>query len=388
MENLQNLITQVFPQVIAHRRHLHQHPELSFQEHKTSEYIQSVLEKNQIPYSAGWVKTGVVALIRGKNPEKRCIALRADMDALPVQEENEVPYKSVHPGIMHACGHDAHTAMLLGAGIVLNQVKTEFEGSIKLIFQPGEEKLPGGASLMIKENVLKNPKVDSAIAQHVYPELDVGKIGVRSGTYMASTDEIYLTVRGKGGHAALPHKLTDPVMIAVQMLSNLQQIVSRYASPYIPVVLSFGKIVADGATNVIPNEVQIAGTLRTFDEELRNTIHQKIEEIATHTAAAFGGKCEVNIVKGYPVLKNDAKLYEVVKQSAIEVVGKQNVVELGLRMTAEDFSYFSQEVPSFFYRLGTGASEGLHHPKFNIDEKALEIGTHMLVKTALNALNQ
>lgn len=388
MENLQNLITQVFPQVIAHRRHLHQHPELSFQEHKTSEYIQSVLEKNQIPYSAGWVKTGVVALIQGKNPEKRCIALRADMDALPVQEENEVPYKSVHPGIMHACGHDAHTAMLLGAGIVLNQVKTEFEGSIKLIFQPGEEKLPGGASLMIKENVLKNPKVDSAIAQHVYPELDVGKIGVRSGTYMASTDEIYLTVRGKGGHAALPHKLTDPVMIAVQMLSNLQQIVSRYASPYIPVVLSFGKIVADGATNVIPNEVQIAGTLRTFDEELRNTIHQKIEEIATHTAAAFGGKCEVNIVKGYPVLKNDAKLYEVVKQSAIEVVGKQNVVELGLRMTAEDFSYFSQEVPSFFYRLGTGASEGLHHPKFNIDEKALEIGTHMLVKTALNALNQ
>jgi amidohydrolase len=270
----------------------------------------------------------------------------------------------------------------------LNQLKEEFEGCIKLIFQPGEEKLPGGASLMIKENVLKKPDVNAVIAQHVYPELDAGKIGIRSGTYMASTDEIYLTVKGKGGHAALPHKLIDPVMIAVQILSGLQQVVSRFASPYIPVVLSFGKIVAEGATNVIPNEVQIAGTLRTFDEGLRNSIHQKIEEIATLTAQSFGGKCEVNIVRGYPVLKNHPELYEVVKKSAVEVVGEENVVELGLRMTAEDFSYFSQEVPSFFYRLGTGKSEGLHNPKFNIDESALKTGTHMLAKTALNALNQ
>lgn len=379
------------PQVVAHRRHLHMHPELSFEEAQTAAYVQTHLKALGISYQCDVAGHGVVGLIEGKNPHKKVVALRADMDALPILEANEVPYKSTKPGTMHACGHDAHTASLLGAAGILQSLRNEFEGSIKLVFQPAEERLPGGASLMIKAGVLENPKPASIIGQHVMPLLPAGKVGFRSGMYMASADEITMTVRGKGGHAAMPHLNTDTVMITAQILVALQQIVSRYCNPTIPSVLSFGKITANGAFNIIPNEVVVLGTFRTMDEKWRKEAHVRMKQIAEDMAKSMGATCDFSIHVGYPFLVNEPQLTARARAAAEAYMGVENVVELDLWMAAEDFAYYSQVTDACFYRLGTrnearGITSAVHTPTFDIDESALETGCGLMAWLALNEL--
>ncbi|MBL4594484.1 MAG: amidohydrolase [Flavobacteriales bacterium] len=378
-------------EVIAIRRHIHQNPELSFEEFNTSKYVCSKLEEFGVEYQSGIVKTGIVGLIKGNNPESKTIALRADLDALPIVEENDVPYKSVNEGVMHACGHDVHTASLLGVAKILTEVKDQFEGTVKLIFQPGEERLPGGASLMIKEGVLENPAPKSIIGQHVYPQLEAGKVGFRSGMYMASTDELFMTVKGKGGHAALPHLNVDPILITAHILTSLQQIVSRMSHPTSPTVLSFGKIIGNGATNIIPDKVELEGTFRAMDEQWREEAHVKMKKMAESIAESMGGECEFKILKGYPFLVNDKTTTENAKQSAIEFLGKENVIDLDLRMTAEDFAYYSQLKPACFYRLGIkneseNITSGLHTSTFNIDERAIETSIGLMAWIAVKEL--
>ncbi|MEI6594872.1 MAG: M20 family metallopeptidase, partial [Bacteroidota bacterium] len=352
-EKIKQIAKGIHSTIIANRRHLHQHPELSFHEFETQKFVEQQLKSIGITDFERVANTGIVALIKGKNPTKKVVALRGDMDALPITEENKTDYISQNIGVMHACGHDVHTSSLLGAAAILFQLKDDFEGTIKLIFQPGEEKLPGGASLMIKENVLKNPTVNNIFGQHVMPFLPVGKVGFCSGLYMASTDELYVKVIGKGGHGAMPHLNIDPVLISAHIITSLQQIVSRNASPIIPSVLSFGKVIANGATNVIPNEVYMEGTFRTLDENWRMEAHTKMKRMAEMIAESMGGTCEFEIRKGYPFLKNDIALTERAKNYAVEYLGKENVVDLDIWMAAEDFSYFTQELPACFYRLGT-----------------------------------
>ncbi|MDF1673583.1 MAG: M20 family metallopeptidase [Vicingaceae bacterium] len=375
-------------EVIEIRRHLHKHPELSFKEFETCKYVCSKLKEYGIEFQDGFVKTGIVGLIKGNNPNKKTIALRADLDALPITEENNIDYKSVNEGVMHACGHDVHTCSLLGAAKILNELKGHFEGTIKLIFQPGEELLPGGASLMIKEGVLENPIPNAIIGQHVYPQLEAGKVGFRSGMYMASADELHVTVYGKGGHAALPHLTVDPVLIASHIVVALQQIVSRNSHPTTPTVLSFGKIIGEGATNIIPNKVSLEGTFRAMNEEWRAEAHLKMKQMAVQIAESMGGKCEFNIHKGYPFLTNDKVVTGKAKDAAISYLGKENVIELELRMTAEDFAYYSQVTPSCFYRLGVKnpgeePASGLHTSTFNIDENAIETSIGLMAWIAV-----
>ncbi len=390
-EQIKKIAKAIHANVIANRRNLHQHPELSFHEFETQKFVEQQLKSIGINDFERVANTGIVALIKGKNPTKKVVALRGDMDALPITEENKTDYISQNMGVMHACGHDVHTSSLLGAAAILFQLKEEFEGTIKLIFQPGEEKLPGGASLMIKENVLKNPAVNNIIGQHVMPQLPAGTVGFRGGLYMASTDELYVKVIGKGGHGAMPHLNIDPVLISAHIIISLQQIVSRNASPIIPSVLSFGKVIANGATNVIPNEVYMEGTFRTLDENWRTEAHTKMKRMAEMIAESMGGKCEFEIRKGYPFLKNNIALTERAKNYAIEYLGTENVVDLDIWMAAEDFSYFSQELPACFYRLGTrneerGITSSVHTPTFDIDENALEIGAGLMAWIAVNEL--
>lgn len=373
------------------RRHLHAHPELSFKEYNTSAYIQNQLKSLSIPFEI-MCETGIVAMIHGDS-EGKVIALRADIDALPIHELNDVSYKSKSEGVMHACGHDVHATSLLGTAAILVRMKQHIKGSIKLIFQLGEEKLPGGASMMIDAGVLRNPEPAFIVGQHVYPELEAGKVGFRSGKYMASADEIHLTVIGKGGHAALPERNIDPVLIASHIIVALQQLVSRRTHPGLPCVLSFGKVEANGATNVIPDKVLIAGTFRTFDENWRKSAHSIIKEIAENTAAAMGGKCEADIGIGYPYVENDPETTQLAKEAAIDFLGHDNVVDLDMRMTAEDFAFYSQQIPGTFYRLGTRLSNeaparGLHTPTFDVDERCLEIGAGLMAYVALKQLEQ
>lgn len=391
-DKIKELAKRYFDEVVAHRRYLHQYPELSFEEKETGKFIAAQLEKLGIEFQHGIADNGVVALIKGKNSNKKVIALRADFDALPITEANDVAYKSKHQGIMHACGHDAHTASLLGVAMILNDLKEEFEGTIKLIFQPAEEKLPGGASIMIKEGVLENPKPDLIIGQHVHPPMEAGNIGMRSGVYMASTDEIYVTVKGRGGHGAMPQECLDPVVITAQIIVALQQVVSRFADPTIPSVLTFGKINSTGgATNIIPNEVKLEGTFRTLDEDWREKAHKRMKKIAVGIAEGYGAACDFTIVKGYPVLKNDDAVTSKVWKYATEYLGQQNVEHLPIRMTAEDFAYYSQEIPACFYRLGTGnqakgiGKSALHTNTFDIDEDSLltSIGTMAYIAIAI-----
>jgi amidohydrolase len=377
---------------IEMRHHLHANPELSFEEFETSKFVKNHLLKIGITDIEHVANTGLVALIKGKNPEKKVIALRADLDALPILEQNDVIYKSNNLGVMHACGHDVHTTCLLGAAEILFNLKESFEGTIKLIFQPGEEKLPGGASLMIAENVLENPTPEAIFGQHVMPLIPVGKVGFKSGLYMASSDEIFIKVIGKGGHGAMPHLNIDPIVIAAQIIISLQQIVSRMASPIIPSVLSFGKINANGATNVIPNEVLIEGTFRTLDEKWRFDAHEKMIKMANLIAEGMGGKCEFEVKKGYPFLRNDEDLTSLAKQGAIEYLGSENVVDLDTWMAAEDFAYYSQIIPACFYRLGTrnekkGIVSSVHTPTFDIDEDALSIGVGLMAYLAIKKLS-
>ncbi len=393
-EAIQLLARQFHDEAIRNRRHLHTHPELSFQEVKTGRFVADQLAALGIEHQHGVAENGVVALIKGRNPKKRVVALRADMDALPIREANEVPYKSQNEGVMHACGHDVHTASLLGTARILHQMREQFEGTVKCIFQPGEEKLPGGASIMIAEGVLENPRPASIFGQHVHPPLRAGMIGLKPGTYMASADEIYVTVKGRGGHGAMPQECIDPVVITAQIIVALQQIVSRYNDPGTPTVLTFGKInTLGGATNIIPNEVRLQGTFRTMNEKWRMDAHKRMKKIAETLAKSMGGACHFNIVKGYPVLYNHEELTARTKKWAIEFLGKDRVVDLPMRMTAEDFAYFSQEMPACFYRLGTGNPERgitspIHTDTFDIDEAALETGMGLMAWLALQEVKK
>ncbi len=391
-DQVKSLSEKYFSDVLEFRRHIHANPELSFEEHETSKYVKDKLSSFGLTEINSMADTGLVASIKGKNPDSKVIALRADMDALPIHEANEVSYKSKNEGVMHACGHDVHTSSLLGAAKILEEVKDQFEGTVKLIFQPGEEKFPGGASIMIKEGVLKNPEPHGIIGQHVMPLVPVGKVGFRNGMYMASADEIYVTVKGKGGHGAMPEFNIDPVLITSHIIVALQQIVSRVASPKMPSVLSFGKVIANGATNVIPNEVKLEGTFRTFDEEWRKEAHKKMKKMAEGIAESMGGSCDFDIKVGYPHLKNNEELTNKAREAAKDYMGAENVVDLDLWMAAEDFAYYSQETDACFYRLGIrneekGIISGVHTPTFNIDEDALKTGMGLMAWLAINELN-
>lgn len=391
-EKIQALAQQYLSDIVTCRRHLHAHPELSFKEFETGKYVAAQLSALGIEHKHGVAGNGVVALIKGKNPRKRTVALRADLDALPISEANNVPYKSKNEGIMHACGHDVHTASLLGTARILHALRTEFEGTVKCIFQPGEELLPGGASLMIKAGVLENPRPTSIFGQHVHPPLRAGMIGIKPGIFMASADEIYVTVKGRGGHGAMPQDCIDPIVITAQMIVALQQVVSRYSDPAVPTVLTFGKINSTGgATNIIPNEVKFIGTFRTMHEKWRAEAHKRMKKIAEGIAKGYGAACEFQIIKGYPVLFNHEELTLRSKQWAVEFLGKNNVVDLPLRMTSEDFAFYSQAMPACFYRLGTGNPErgitsSVHTETFDIDEAALETGMGLMAWLALKEL--
>jgi amidohydrolase len=390
IEEIRERAIQITETVVRDRRYLHEHPELSFNEFATSDYIKWRLDEMGIPWKA-MATTGVVALVKGERPSDRVIALRADMDALPIIEANNVSYASKKPGVMHACGHDAHTSSLLGTASILNSLKHRFGGTVKLIFQPAEEVLPGGAGLMINEGVLKDPSPDAVCGQHVSPFIDSGKIGIRKGKFMASMDEIFVTIKGKGGHGAQPHRNIDPVMIAAQMLVSLQQIVSRMANPTLPTVLSFGKVIANGAINIIPDEVYLEGTFRTLDEKWRKEAHERMTKVATCIAESMGGTCDFKISKGYPYLVNDERLTEQVTLFAGEFLGEENVEEIDIWMAAEDFARYSQLTPSCFYLLGVGNKEkgiisSLHTPTFNIDENALTISTGLMAYIGLRQL--
>lgn len=390
LAKIKDLNSEYLDEIVGYRRHLHQNPELSWKEEKTTDYIINFLEKLEIPYKR-ITKTGVVGIIEGKNPSKKCVAIRGDIDALPIQETNSCNYKSQNNGVMHACGHDVHTSSVMGAAKILLNLKSEFEGSVKLIFQPSEEKQPSGAKAMIEAGVLENPKVSAIIAQHVTPELEVGKIGHRPGKFMASADEIYIKVFGKGGHAAAPHKCIDPILIASHIVIALQQITSRQANPSVPTVLTIGDIRGYGATNIIPDTVELKGTLRTFDESWRNEMHHQILQISQGIANAYGGHVEVNIPEGVPFVANDPKINDIIKQAASEYMGGDKIVAMDIRMGAEDFSFYTHHVPAAFYRLGTGnekkkITSNIHTSTFDIDETALEFSSGLMAYMAIKLL--
>ena len=389
-KRIKELASQYFSEIQDIRRYLHQNPELSFVEYETSKYLKARLKDWGIQIDQDWVSTGFTVLVDSGRPGKT-VAIRADLDALPILEKAGVEYKSKADGKMHACGHDVHSACLMGVAKILTETKECWKGKAVLIFQPGEEKLPGGASLMIEEGLLEKYQPDLILAQHVYPEFEVGKVGFKSGIYMASADEIYLTVKGVGGHGALPHRNIDPIVIAASIIIDLQTLASRVAPPTLPTVLSFGKIIGEGATNVTPSEVKLEGTLRTFNEEWREVFHKKITQICTAIAEGHGGSCEVDIRKGYPFLVNDDRITKSSINFAQKYLGQDKVELLDLRMTAEDFSYFSQRVPSCFYRLGVGnklkgINKSVHHPEFEVDETSLQTGVGLMAYIAIQQL--
>jgi amidohydrolase len=388
-QKIKGLAKQYADEFIAIRQHLHENPELSYKETETSKFVQSKLSSFGIPFEIK-ATTGILGIIKGKNPDSRVIALRADMDALPIQEENDVAYKSKNPGVMHACGHDVHTTILLGAAKLLNELKDEWEGTIKLLFQPGEERNPGGASYMIKDGVLENPKPQGIFGLHVHPGLDLGKLSFRKGRVMASADEIYITIKSKGGHAAAPHLTADTVLIASHLIVGLQQIISRNNNPTSPSVLSICSIQGGHTTNVIPSEVKLMGTFRAMDETWRYKAHDLIRKLATGMVESMGAEIDLHIDVGYPTVDNDPALTENAWRLADDFMGKENVSETEMRMGAEDFGYYTQLIPGCFYRLGVrntekGIVHNVHTPKFNIDERAIEIGMGMMAWLGVSA---
>src|SRR5690606_23262215 len=389
-DRIRSLAAQIHEKTVGWRRHLHQNPELSFQEYETSAFVKAQLDRLGITYIP-MADTGLVAHIHGELPSDKVVALRADMDALPITEIEGREYGSKHTGVMHACGHDVHTASLLGTAYILQSLKSDFGGTVKLIFQPGEERLPGGASLMIKAGALQNPAPQAVIGQHVMPLIPAGKVGFRSGKYMASTDELYLTVRGRGGHGAQPQQNVDPVVITAHIITALQQVVSRIADPKMPSVLSFGKVIADGATNVIPDSVYLEGTFRTFDEQWRKEAHSRMVKMATGIAESMGGSCDFEVRHGYPFLVNEEKLTAEIRGYAEDFLGPENVVDLDLWLAAEDFAYYSQVTDACVYRLGTrnearGITSAVHTSTFDIDESALSLSTGLMAYVTLRRL--
>lgn len=382
---IQNKTAELSDYVSQIRKQMHQFPELSFREVETAKFVCSQLDKWSIPYEKDICGTGIVALIKSKyySETEECIALRSELDALPIHEENSHDFISKNQGVMHACGHDVHTSILLGSAKIISDLKDELPQSVKLIFQLGEEQLPGGASLMIKEKVLENPKVKEIIALHVYPEMPVGEVGFKAGLYMASCDEIHLEIIGKGGHGATPQNCIDPIAIGAEIVMNLQQIVSRKCDPKIPCVLSFGHFEALGATNVIPSKAILKGTFRTMNEVWRNEALELIETQINSLCEMNGAKADLKIIKGYPFLENNESTTQKVRKAAEEILGNQNVKELPIRLTSEDFSYYAQEIPACFFRLGVRNEEkgivfGVHHPKFDVDERCFEVGMKVL----------
>ena len=381
---IETAAAELFPQVQAIREHIHANPELSFEEYLTSDFVAGKLEEWGIPFTRGWGGTGLVALLQGELPAdtETCTAVRAELDALPILEDSEAGYCSKNKGIMHACGHDAHTACLLGAARILQGCTEAWAGTLKLIFQPGEEKHPGGGSLLLAEGVLESPKVDRILALHVYPTLPAGVVGFREGKYMASTDEIHLTIRGKGGHAALPHQTIDPISIAAEVVMALQQVVSRRSNPVVPCVLSFGHIAGGTANNIIPDTVTLSGTLRTMDEDWRAEAHRLIQQVATSICESWGAIAEINIPKGYPSLYNNPALTTEASGFAKDYLGPEQVRVLDLRMTADDFAFYSHKVPGCYFRLGTAAGEkfghSVHTNKFDISAEALKTGSGLM----------
>lgn len=391
-DTVKKLTREIYPDLITFRRWLHQNPELSFEENNTSNYISDVLKAHNISFRDGIAGTGIIATLKGELGTGKTIALRADMDALPIKEATDLPFASKNEGVMHACGHDAHSASLLGTGILLNRLKAHWGGTILLLFQPGEEKFPGGASMILKEGALNHPRPDLIIGQHVLPEMACGNVGFKKGMYMASGDEVHITIEGKGGHAAMPHNLNDTILAASQVIVNLQQIVSRIVPANIPTVLSFGHIEGKGATNIIPEVVTIAGTLRTMNEDWRTIIKEKIRHIAESTALTYGCRAHVDIKDGYPMVYNNELVTDQAKELAAEFLGIEHVEEMETRMTAEDFGFYSQEFPATFYRFGVSQNDNgtgdLHTPRFNLNEKSLETACGLMTWIALNLLRR
>jgi amidohydrolase len=390
IKEIRELSGKIHGDVVRLRRHLHTYPELSFDEHHTAAFVKSELDTIGIPWKP-IATTGVLATVTGKIQSDQVIALRADMDALPIQEMNQVPYASRHANVMHACGHDFHTSSLLGTAKIIHTLQDQFKGTVKFFFQPGEEVIPGGASHMIRDGVLENPRVHAVIGQHAMPRIEVGKIGIRNGKHMASMDSLFVRIIGKGGHGAQPHLNTDPVVIASHIIIALQQIVSRMAHPGDPTVLSFGKVIANGAINVIPDEVYMEGTFRAMNETWRNEAHKRMIKMAEDVAEGMGGKCEFKIVRGYPFLVNEEKLTDEVRHHAVDYLGKENVLEEDIWMAAEDFAYYSQVAASCFYLCGVGnlkkgIQSSLHTPTFDIDENALAVSTGLMAYIALKRL--
>jgi hippurate hydrolase len=381
-EKIKALAKEFAPAQIAVRHHLHANPELSYQEFKTAAYVRAQLLEMGIAAEEK-ATTGLVAIIEGKNSASRVMALRADMDALPIQEENDVPYKSKVAGVMHACGHDVHTSILLGAAKILLATKDSWEGTVKLFFQPGEEKNPGGASYMIRDGALQNPAPEAIVALHVHPGLETGKLSFRKGRVMASADEIYITIKGPGGHAASPHLAADTILVASHVIISLQQIISRNRNPVSPSVLSICSVQGGNTTNVIPSEVKLMGTFRAMDETWRYKAHELITKTAKGVAESMGATIDVLIDVGYPTVDNDPAFTETAWKLADDYMGAQNVLETEMRMGAEDFGYYTQQIPGCFFRLGVrdeaaGIIHNVHTPHFNINENAIEIGMGMM----------
>ncbi len=386
---LLNKIEAIYPRIVSYREYLHQHPELSFQEFNTMEFVADKLTQLNIPFQKEVAGTGIIGLIKAShhNDNQNCIGLRADLDALSIQEENDVHYKSVNDGIMHACGHDVHTAVLLGAAEILNEIKEELPLSIKLIFQPGEETNPGGASLMIEAGVLENPKVERMYGLHVFPEFEAGHLGLRSGLYMASSDEIHVSIQGIGGHGALPEKCVNPLMIGASFVIQAKELLESICPKEIPHVLTFGRFEALGSTNVVPSTCEIKGTFRTMNEEWRALAHHELNELAKKISSYYNGNIKLTISKGYPFLKNDEDLTATLQKYFEDNFGNDFVHALPIRMTAEDFAFYSQKIPVVFFRLGVannkkGINYGVHHPKFDIDQNAIKTGIHAMVLAA------
>ena len=388
MHQLRAAAESLAEQLTADRRHLHMHPELGFKEHETSRYIQQRLGEIGVPFTAGIAQTGVLGVLEGRKLGKT-VLLRADIDALPIEELSEVPYKSRNPGVMHACGHDAHTAVLLGAAQLLKEQK--FDGTVKLVFQPCEERAPGGAIKMIEQGVMDDPKVEAAFGLHVTPQLEVGQLGYRVGPASAASDRFKISVIGKGGHAARPNSCVDAVVVGAHIVVAMQTLISRETSPIQPAVVTVGSIHAGNAHNVIPGEAIIQGTVRTYDPELRQRMSERLRELVEGIARAMRAEAKVEYTFGYPPLVNDPAMTELARAAGAEIVGKQNLVDPEQALGGEDMAYFLQKAPGCFFRLGTGnrargITYGNHHARFDVDEAALPIGAAAMAATALRFL--
>ncbi|MEJ5244872.1 MAG: M20 family metallopeptidase [Bacteroidota bacterium] len=384
---IRNQVEEIYQQVVDFRRKIHQNPELSNKEFATTDFIISILKENNIEYKR-ITETGAVGIIGNGN---NCIALRADIDALPIKEETGLPFASQNPGIMHACGHDFHTAILLGSAIILKKFEEHLDGTIKLIFQPSEELIPGGALKMIKAGVLDNPRPKYVFGQHIYPELNTGEIAVSAGPVMAAADELYWNLYGKGSHAAQPHMGNDPLIVAAHLIIHLQAMLNKNKNPFSPAVLSVTSVIGGKATNIFPEFASMQGTLRTFDESLRSKLHKLIENNSRQIASLFDVKCDVEVRKGFPALINNSELVDKFKDIANQALGVNNVHSFEPKMWAEDFAYFAREIPSVFWFLGVKQSVDsevvpLHNSKLNPDEQAMKTGMLAMVNAAIELL--